>query len=285
MATIDRTETCCSIEEDADVHHRRKKPQHGDPNEILTFSPAHQGEADTSRSRKRERSPPPGTDQTINSPWCVSTSQGDSLLSRRQIKAYARQAYYVGQRVLHASSRPALEPMPNKISFTDEDAFLFDHPHSDAMVITTSIMAIKIQRIMVDTGAYASILFYNTFKKMGIDKKDVQPCRERIQGFNGQSTTPVDQVVLPIRLGEKGQPTRTVLDTFKIVDCPSEYNAILGMTTLYKLRAVVSIFHYSIKFPISEGEGTHHGDQREARECVLTIPRTKIHAANSIPNT
>ncbi|CAA0843088.1 Unknown protein [Striga hermonthica] len=223
-------------EEDTDVNPRRKKPQQGGLNEILTLSPAHQNEAGTSRDRKRNRSPPSGADQVYLSPQRVNTSRGEPLLSRRQTKAYARQAYYAGQRVMHAGSRPAPEPTPNKISFTDEDAFLFDHPHSDALVITTPIMAIKIHCIMVDTGAYASILYYNTFKKMGIDAKDVQPCRERIQGFSGKTTTPVDQVMLPIWFGEKGQPTRTILETFKIVDYQSEYNVILGRTTPYKLR-------------------------------------------------
>ncbi|CAA0818773.1 Unknown protein, partial [Striga hermonthica] len=231
-----RFEDGLDSEDEADVNPRRKKPQQGGPNEILTFNPAYQGEAGTSRGQKRNRSPSSGADQTYSPPWRVNTSRAESLLSRRQTKAYARQAYHAGQRVMHAGSRPAPEPTPNKISFTDEDAFLFDHPHSDALVITAPIMAIKIHRIMVDTGAYASILYYNTFKKMGIDSKDVQPCRERIQGFNGRMTTPVGQVTLPIRFGEKGQPTRTILETFKIVDCQSEYNAIIGRTTLYKLR-------------------------------------------------
>ncbi|CAA0809153.1 Unknown protein [Striga hermonthica] len=172
---------------------RRKKPQQGAPNEILMFNSAHQGESGTSVGRKRDRSPRPSTDQADFSPRRVNISRGESLLSRRLTKAYARQAYYFGQRVMHAGSRPAAEPTPNKISFTDEDAFLFDHPHSDTLVITAPIMAIKIHRIMVDTGAYASILYYSTFKEMGIDRKEVQPCRERIQGFNGQMTTPVGQ--------------------------------------------------------------------------------------------
>ncbi|CAA0819345.1 Unknown protein [Striga hermonthica] len=240
-----------------------KKPQQGGPTEIMMFSLAHQSEADTSVGRKRDQSPQPGTDQTDYPPRRVNTSRGESLLSRRQIKSYARQSYYAGKRVMHAGSRPTVEPTPNKISFTDEDAFLFDYTHSDALVITTPIKAIKIHHIMVDTGAYASILYYSTFKKMGIDRKEVQSCRERIHGFNGQMTTPVGQVTLLIRYGEKGQPTQTILETFKIVDCPSEYNAILGRTTLYELRGTVSIFHYFFKFLTSDGEGTHRGDQRE----------------------
>ncbi|CAA0827976.1 Unknown protein [Striga hermonthica] len=261
-------------DEDADINPRRKKPQQGAPNEILMFDPAHQGEPDTSVERKRDRSPQSSTDLTDFPPRRVNTSRGESLFSRRQTKAYARQAYYAGQRVMHAGSRPAAEPTPNKISFIDEDAFLFDHPHSDALVMTTPIMAIKIHRIMVETGAYASILYYNTFKKMGIDRKEVQPCREQIQGFNGQMTTPVGQVTLPIRFGEKGQPTRTILETFKIVDCPSEYNAILGRTALYKLRGAVSIFHYSLK-------GRRAGKEPMLEEDELD-PRTQYEGQNHL---
>ncbi|CAA0841710.1 Unknown protein [Striga hermonthica] len=193
----------------------------------MTFSPTHQGEAGTSRGLKRDRSLQQGVDQTTYPPRRVNTSRGDSLLSRRQTKAYACKAYYVGQRVQHAGSRPTTKLTTNKISFTNEDAFLFDHPHSDAFVITTPIMEIK--------------------------------------GFNGQTTLHVGQFVLPIKFGGNGQPTRTILKTFKIVDCPSEYNAIIGRTALYKLKDAVSIFHYSIKLLTSDGEGTYRGDQREWR--------------------
>ncbi|CAA0806970.1 Unknown protein [Striga hermonthica] len=210
----------------------------------------------------------------------VQTNQhepGYPVSSQIQTKAYARRAQYAGERVLHASHRPIPEHATSRITFSDEDAFLFDHPHSDALVITDPIATIKVHRIMVDTGAYASIMYLSTFKKMKIDIKEVQPCNDRIQGFNGTTTLPLGQITLPVKFGGNGQPARTIMEVFKIVDCESEYNAVLGRTALYKLRAAVSIFHYSIQFPISEEERVHRGHQREARECILAIPHEEIN--------
>ncbi|CAA0833865.1 Unknown protein, partial [Striga hermonthica] len=129
-----RFEDGLDSEDDADVNPRRKKPQQGGPNEILTFYPAHQSEAGTSRGQKRDRPPPSEAGRAYTPPRRVNTSRAKSLSSKRQAKAYARRAYHAGQRLMHAGSRPAPEPTPNKISFTDEDAFLFDHPHSDALL-------------------------------------------------------------------------------------------------------------------------------------------------------
>ncbi|CAA0833734.1 Unknown protein [Striga hermonthica] len=85
-----RFEDGLDSEEDADVNPRRKKPQQGGLNEILTLSPAHQNEAGTSRDRKRNRSPLPEADKIYLPPRRVNTNRGESLLSRRQTKAYAR---------------------------------------------------------------------------------------------------------------------------------------------------------------------------------------------------
>ncbi|CAA0841239.1 Unknown protein, partial [Striga hermonthica] len=59
-------------------------------------------------------------------------------------------------------------------------------------------------------------------------------------------------------------------------------NAIIGRTALYKLRAAVSIFHYALKFPTTRGEGTHYGDQREARELITFIPFAGVHSTTSV---
>ncbi|CAA0833769.1 Unknown protein, partial [Striga hermonthica] len=47
------------------------------------------------------------------------------------------------------------------------------------------------------------------------------------------------------------------------------------------LRATVSIFHYALKFPTTRGEGTHFGDQREARELVTFVPSGGVYSITS----
>ncbi|CAA0810559.1 Unknown protein, partial [Striga hermonthica] len=67
------------------------------------------------------------------------------------------------------------------------------------------------------------------------------------------------------------------IETFKVLDVQNEYNAVIGRTALYKLRAAVSIFHYALKFPTIEREDTHYGDQREARSLTLLSTSRNFH--------
>ncbi|RRT47569.1 hypothetical protein B296_00029418 [Ensete ventricosum] len=64
--------------------------------------------------------------------------------------------------------------------------------------------------------------------------------------------------------------------TFMVVDLPLAYNVIIGRLTLNKLRAIVSTYHYSMKFPTSAGLGEIKSDPQELRRCCLvttTIPK------------
>ncbi|CAA0841500.1 Unknown protein, partial [Striga hermonthica] len=211
-------------------------------------------------------------------PTRVNTSRESSSVSRRQVKPYVQKAYSTGHQVSRAEVNRHI-PMPtNLIMFSDKDSLPFDNPHSDALVITAPIFRIPVHRIMVDTGAYSSILYWTAFLKMGIDQSELRPCNDHITGFNGQATIPEGEITLPIELGGSGANGRRIMETFKVVKTASEYNAILGRTALYKLKAAVSIFHYSIKFPTENGTGVHYGNQREVRECIMAIPSLEIHS-------
>ncbi|CAA0810852.1 Unknown protein, partial [Striga hermonthica] len=123
------------------------------------------------------------------------------------------------------------------ITFNMEDANHFAHPHSDALVITVPICGIPVHRVMVDTGAYSSILMLRDFDKMGLDPAEIRPCNDQIQGFNGSISKPIVEIILPVRFGTSENATKLVMETFKVMDINNEYNAIIGRTTLYKLRA------------------------------------------------
>ncbi|CAA0814783.1 Unknown protein, partial [Striga hermonthica] len=231
----------------------------------------------TARGRKRGRSPEP-MQITVHR---VNTNNSRSTLSRRQIKAYARQAYNSSKQVYTTDLRDILNNRNCSITFNMEDANHFAHPHSDALVITVPICGIPVHRVMVDTGAYSSILMLKAFDKMGLDPADIRPCNDQIQGFNGSISKPIGEITLPVRFGTLENVTKLVMETFKILDINNEYNAIIGRTTLYKLRAAVLIFHYALKFPTTRGEGTHFGDQREARELITFIPSSGVHSTST----
>ncbi|CAA0839572.1 Unknown protein, partial [Striga hermonthica] len=242
----------------------------------LTFTS--QGQKSTSEKKKnllasRPRRPPlqtrDGETRMIpryEQPGNINTNRDALTSSRRQAKAYARRAYNSRKQVMTSDLRETINARTCPITFTLEDASLFDHPHSDALIITTPICGIPVHRIMVDTGAYTSIRMLKAFNKLGIDPAEVRPCNDRVHVFNGSIALPLGEITLPIRFGGQGQTSKVIMETFKVMDLDNEYNAIIGRKALYKLRAAVSIFHYAIKFPTADGEGTHYGEQREAKE-------------------
>ena len=54
------------------------------------------------------------------------------------------------------------------IYFTDNEARLLIHPHTDALVVTLSVANGKVFRILIDTGSSADILFVSVFRQMNV---------------------------------------------------------------------------------------------------------------------
>lgn len=96
---------------------------------------------------------------------------------------------------------------------------------------------------------------------MGLSSKDLEPCNQTIYGFSGEGMTPSGMIKLPITTGT------SALVSFIVVDCPSAYNVVMGRPIMVELRAVVSIYHLTMKFPTAEGIESLRGDQRTAQEC------------------
>ena len=55
------------------------------------------------------------------------------------------------------------------------------------------------------------------------------------------------------------------------MDSLSSYNAIIERTTLNSWKAVISTYHFSVKFPTDYGVGQVQGGQLTARECCLAM--------------
>ncbi|CAA0808200.1 Unknown protein, partial [Striga hermonthica] len=104
----------------------------------------------------------------------VNTNNSRVVSFRHQIKAYARQAHNSGKQVFTIDLRDVINARNCPITFNIEDVNFFAHPHSDALVITVPICGIHVKRVMVDTGAYSSILMLKAFNKMGLDPADIQ---------------------------------------------------------------------------------------------------------------
>ncbi|XP_064940582.1 uncharacterized protein LOC135594090 [Musa acuminata AAA Group] len=180
-------------------------------------------------------------------------SRGGSMSGR---KAYARAAPDV-------TSGYGPEP---EITFPTG---VSDQPeHDDALVISAMVANVQVRRIMVDIGSSVDILYFDAFQKLGLARENMRPMSSALTGFIGDSISPLGAITLPLTLGVPPR-SKTVMTTFLVVDLPTAYNAILGRPTLNKVRAVVSTYYQTIKFPTHAGVGEVTGSPRESRWCYL----------------
>ncbi|KAL8492738.1 hypothetical protein ACS0TY_024076 [Phlomoides rotata] len=75
------------------------------------------------------------------------------------------------------------------------------------------------------------------------------------------------ELILAENLGRR--LTRMV--DFLIVDQASTYNSVLGRPFITEFKAAVSTYYYYVKFPTPNGTWMIRGDQKKARECLLSL--------------
>jgi len=152
------------------------------------------------------------------------------------------------------------------VGFSDDDYAGVSLPHTDALVVTLTIVNYQTRWILVDTGSSTDILFKSAFDYMGVPREKVVPVSCHLLGFAGEKVLPLGSSDLPVTAGTYPRQ-RVIMVKFLIVDRISAYNAIIGRTALNDLKAVTLTPHLSMKFLTEEGVGVVKGDQKEARRC------------------
>ncbi|KAL5554142.1 hypothetical protein UlMin_041543 [Ulmus minor] len=126
----------------------------------------------------------------------------------------------------HKEKIPCLSD--DHIIFTESEARGLWHPHTDAIVVTLRIAGRKVFRILVDNGSSADILFKSTFNRMNLVGVKIEPTASSLSGFTGDSISSEGILNLPVEIRFSPCQHIQAVD-FVLVDCPSPYNAIIGV--------------------------------------------------------
>ncbi|KAL0445384.1 UNVERIFIED_CONTAM: hypothetical protein Slati_2261100 [Sesamum latifolium] len=123
---------------------------------------------------------------------------------------------------------------------------------NDALVITALSANYEIERVFIDSGSLADILFGEAYDQMQMGDVPLEAVDTSLYWFGGEVVHPRGMISLPLTLGTSPLQ-KTCLLKFLVVDIPSAYNAILGHPTLNVFWAIISIYHMKIKFSMVRG--------------------------------
>nr|KYP40394.1 hypothetical protein KK1_038286 [Cajanus cajan] len=72
------------------------------------------------------------------------------------------------------------------ITFTDKDFQGIDPVQDDPMVISVEIHNCIVKKTLINQGSSADILYWNTFKQLGIPEEELTSYNEPLVGFAGE---------------------------------------------------------------------------------------------------
>ncbi|XP_023884280.1 uncharacterized protein LOC111996527 [Quercus suber] len=172
--------------------------------------------------------------------------------------------------------RPKVYPYP-VLSFSEEDKIGTIQPHDDALEMTLRIGGYDVERVMVDDGSGAEIMYPDLYKGLKLRPEDLMPYSSPLMSFDGKIVMPKGQIRLPVQTS----PEIVEID-FIVVDTYSPYTAIMARPWLHTLGIVASTSHQKVKF-LSESQVLEiQGCQATAKECLVAAishrPRAKSSA-------
>jgi hypothetical protein len=160
----------------------------------------------------------------------------------------------------------------SKISFNEGD-----HPTSTkgigtiVLLCTPTINNITVNRTLIDGGAGLNIISVEVFEKMQVPYYRLMPTRSFF-GVTEGSTTPIEQVRMPITFGTRDNYRIEILD-FDAAYIVLPYNAILGYPALARFMAATHHGFNVLKIPGANSMITVRCNKKDTLRSVEHVYR------------
>lgn len=123
---------------------------------------------------------------------------------------------------------------------------------------------------MVDGRSSANILFWPAFQELQVEEKYVKPVTYPVIGFTGAFVMPDGIVRLPKKIGQ-GKDIKDAMVDFMRVKVPTAYNVILGRPFIHDTWVVVSTYHLTMIYTMSDNRSAKvRGNQEQAKKFYHT---------------
>ncbi|KAL0359844.1 UNVERIFIED_CONTAM: hypothetical protein Sangu_0833800 [Sesamum angustifolium] len=171
--------------------------------------------------------------------------------SQRIRNAQIREAYGVTAREIMEVEAAKDTPL---IQFRREEQREPRTTGDDALVITALLANYEVERVFIDSGSSAGILFGEAYDRMQLGDVPLDKVDTSLYGFTGEIVHPNGMISLPLILGTTS--LRKLLVKFLVVDIPSSLQFLPRRSHTLSATPQTLLsnpYHMKIKFPMDWG--------------------------------
>ncbi|RDX95223.1 hypothetical protein CR513_22289, partial [Mucuna pruriens] len=136
------------------------------------------------------------------------------------------------------------------ITFDDRDVKHGMPNYDEPMVISVVVAEYRVERVLIDQGSLANIMYWSTYRKLRLPPSQLARCLGTLYSFAGEQV-PVKGTIELETVFKEGSSIKCIPILYIMVDVGASYNILLGQPGLNKLGAIVSTLHLCMKFPVA----------------------------------
>src|SRR3954467_13903293 len=149
----------------------------------------------------------------------------------------------------------------------DDHPPVVENPGTLALVVSPQIGCYTLDKVLMDGGSSINILYYETFRGMGLTHKQPQSSNTVFHGIvPGKSARPIGKIYLETAFGTVEFFCSEIIP-YEVVNLESPYHAILGRSAYARFMARPCYVYLKLKMPGTYGPIIVEGSRCRATKC------------------